>query len=170
MTIANRAGELDQQFSSPDASPSSWRDVQARLGGAETYWITTVRDDGRPHSTPLVGVWFDDAFWFSTGASEQKARNLEHNQDVLVAVGSSTLDGLDVVVEGHAERITDESRLLPVAAAYNAKNPPLFRSEVHDGGFRSGDTHAIVFEVRPAKILAFRKDDRFAQTRFVPGD
>jgi nitroimidazol reductase NimA-like FMN-containing flavoprotein (pyridoxamine 5'-phosphate oxidase superfamily) len=170
MTMATRTGKLDERFSSPDASATPWSEVEARLDGAETYWITTVRDDGRPHSTPLVGVWLDGAFWFSTGASEQKARNLEHNKDVLVSVGSSALDALDVVVEGRAERITDEARLQPVAAAYNAKNPPLFQAEVRDGAFQSGETHAIVFEVRPAKILAFRKDDRFAQTRFVPGD
>ena len=170
MTMTTRSGELDERFSSRDASPTPWSSVRDRLEGAETYWITTVRDDGRPHSTPLVGVWLDDAFWFSTGASEQKARNLEHNRDVLVSVGSSAFDGLDVVVEGRAERITDEPRLLPVAAAYNAKNPPLFQVEVRDGAFQSGETDAIVFEIRPTKILAFRKDDRFAQTRFVPGD
>ena len=170
MTMTIRTGELDERFSSPDASPTPWRAVRDRLESAETYWITTVRNDGRPHSTPLVGVWLDDAFWFSTGANEQKARNLEHNRDVLVSVGSSAIAGLDVVVEGRAERITDESRLRPVASAYRAKYPPPFQFEVRDGGFQSGETHAIVFAVRPAKILAFRKDDRFAQTRFVPGD
>ena len=102
MTIANRTGQLDERFSGPDASPSSWGDVRARLEGAETYWITTVRADGRPHSTPLVGVWHEDAFWFCTTSGEQKVRNLEHRRAALVAVGSSDFAGLDVVVEGQA--------------------------------------------------------------------
>ena len=79
---------------------------------------------------------------------------------------------MSFVVEGRAERITDESRLRPVASAYRAKYPPPFQFEVRDGGFHepSGNTHPIVFEIRPSKMLAFRKDDPFAQTRFVPGD
>ena len=170
MTIANRAGKLDERFSGPDASPSSWREVQARLEGAETYWITTVRADSRPHSTPLVGVWHDDAFWFCTGSTEQKARNLEHHTAALVAVGSSDFEGLDVVVEGQAQRITDEGRLQPVADRFNEKYPPPFQFEVRDGAFYSPPTRAIVFEVRPAKVLAFRKDDPFGQTRFLPNN
>ena len=35
-------------------------------------WLTTVRADGRPHVTPLVAVWLDDAIHFSTGPEEQK--------------------------------------------------------------------------------------------------
>ena len=168
MTIANRTGQLDARFSGPDATPSSWSVVKARLEGAETYWITTVRDDCRPHSTPTVGVWHEQAFWFCTGSSEQKAHNLEHHTAALVAVGSSDFKGLDVVVEGQAQRITDEARLRPVADSFNGKYPPPFQFEVRDGAFYSPPTHAIVFEVRPTKVLAFRKDDPFGQTRFLP--
>jgi hypothetical protein len=55
--------------------------VRKSLAGAELYWLTTVRGDGRPHVTPLVGVWFEDSFVFCTGLGEQKAH-----------------DGLDIVV------------------------------------------------------------------------
>ena len=51
-----------------------------RCSGAELYWITTVRADGRPHVTPLIGVWFDGAMHFTTGLEEQKARNLAANR------------------------------------------------------------------------------------------
>jgi nitroimidazol reductase NimA-like FMN-containing flavoprotein (pyridoxamine 5'-phosphate oxidase superfamily) len=173
MTITTPTGELDRRFSSEDASPTPWSDVARRLETGETYWITTVREDGRPHSTPLVGVWHDGAFWFCTGESEQKARNLEHRRESLVSVGSSGFEGLDVVVEGDAERVTDEARLARVAGRYAEKYDPPFNSfEVRDGAFHDpqGGTRALVFEVRPTKILAFRKDDPFAQTRFRTTD
>ena len=51
--------------------------VRKALAAAEFYWLTTVRADGRPHITPLVGAWVDDSFVFCTGSDEQKARNLE---------------------------------------------------------------------------------------------
>ena len=44
---------------------------------------------------------------FCTGPTEQKARNLEHARFVAVTTGVNTWqDGLDVVVEGTAERVT----------------------------------------------------------------
>ncbi|MFB7546034.1 DUF6191 domain-containing protein [Streptomyces sp. NPDC056154] len=37
--------------------------------------MSTVRPDGRPHVTPLIGVWSQSALYFSTGASERKGLN-----------------------------------------------------------------------------------------------
>ncbi len=73
MTIT---GKLDQRFSEA-TEPTTWPAAAAALQAAGLYWLTTVRGDGRPHVTPLVGVWTDDAFVFCTGPSEQKARNLQ---------------------------------------------------------------------------------------------
>ena len=43
-------GTLDPRFSDPAARPSAWEDVDAVLAAAGTYWLTTVRADGRPHA------------------------------------------------------------------------------------------------------------------------
>src|SRR5262249_48101044 len=56
---------VDPDFSSKDA--------RTRLGAAEVFWISTVGRDGRPHGTPLIAVWLDDALFFTTGESERKA-------------------------------------------------------------------------------------------------
>ena len=99
-------GKLDTRFSEA-SEPVSWQQVSDALAAAELYWLTTVRSDGRPHITPLVGAWVDDAFVFCTGPEEQKAQNLDHSSSVAVTTGVNTWnDGLDVVVEGDAERVT----------------------------------------------------------------
>jgi hypothetical protein len=166
MTITARTGELDERFSSPDASPTPWSTVRDRLEGAETYWITPVRDDGRPHSTPLVGVWLDDAFWFSTGPSEQKARNLEHNPQVALTTGTNTwAEGLDVVVEGTAVRVTERVDLQRLADAYETKYGSVWHFDVGDGVFGEGEDAAAVFRIEPAKVLAFAKEPH-AHTSF----
>ncbi|HEX2398968.1 MAG TPA: pyridoxamine 5'-phosphate oxidase family protein, partial [Mycobacterium sp.] len=54
-------GKLDARFSQA-TEPVGWQQVSDALAAAELYWLTTVRKDGRPHVTPLVGVWVDDAF------------------------------------------------------------------------------------------------------------
>lgn len=168
MTIEMTAGELDRRFSSDDAAPVEWSRVQAELERAETYWITTVRSDGRPHATPLVAVWLDDAVWFCTGPTEQKARNLEHNESCLVSTGCNAFYGLDVVIEGAAERVTEEAALQRTADRYASKYDPPFHFTVRDGAFAmAGDDNvAHVFRVNARKILAFEKGDTFSQTRW----
>jgi hypothetical protein len=48
-------GKLDTRFS--EASEAvGWQQVSDTLASAELYWLTTVRQDGRPHITPLVGA------------------------------------------------------------------------------------------------------------------
>ena len=49
-------GQLDSKFSAEGAVASDWMQVRNRLDQAELYWLTTVRPDGRPHVTPLIGV------------------------------------------------------------------------------------------------------------------
>ena len=99
-------GRLDPRFSEAD-EPVDWRQVSDALTAAELYWLTTVRKDGRPHITPLVGAWVDDGFVFCTRPDEQKAQNLGASTAVAVTTGLNTWnDGLDVVVEGNAERVT----------------------------------------------------------------
>ena len=57
--------------------PWSW--AAERLSQAHNYFVATARPDGRPHVMPVWGLWLDDAFYFSTGASSRKARNLAAN-------------------------------------------------------------------------------------------
>jgi nitroimidazol reductase NimA-like FMN-containing flavoprotein (pyridoxamine 5'-phosphate oxidase superfamily) len=104
--------ELDTRFSEPEAQPTSWDDTLAAIKQAEIFWISTVRTDGRPHVTPLVAVWLDDALHLSTGPDEQKARNLARNPHVALTTGANEWQsGLDVVIEGEAARVTDTKRL-----------------------------------------------------------
>src|SRR2546423_14596221 len=98
--------QFDSRFSDPEAGPTPWSEAVRALESAELYWITTVRADGRPHVTPLIGVLQDDRMHFCTGLREQKARNLERHRQVALTTGSNDwAKGLDVVVEGTAVRV-----------------------------------------------------------------
>ncbi len=158
--------ELDTRFSEPEAQPTSWEDTLEAIKQAEIFWISTVRADGRPHVTPLVAVWLDDALHFSTGPDEQKARNLAGNPRVALTTGANGWQsGLDVVVEGVADRVIDARQLERLAAAWARKWDGRWHYEVTRDGFgHDGFRHAFVFAVRPAKVLAFNKGD-FSHTR-----
>ncbi len=159
---------FDPRFSDPAAGPTPWPDVARALEQAELYWLTTLRADGRPHVTPLIGVVEAGAVHVCTGLREQKARNLEHRAEVAVTTGTNTwAAGLDVVVEGTAQRVVDRDGLQRVADAYLAKYGEAWRFEVGDGVFGAGEDAAAVFRVQAAKVLAFAKAPH-AQTTFRP--
>lgn len=157
--------ELDTRFSDPGTRPTSWEDTLEAIKQAEIFWISTVRADSRPHVTPLVAVWLDDALHFSTGATEQKALNLANNPHATLITGTNDWQsGLDVVVEGKAVRVTDPAQLQRLADAWAQKWDGRWRYSVDDDGFRHDAGTALVFAVRPAKVLAFAKGG-FSHTR-----
>jgi hypothetical protein len=157
---------FDPRFSDPEAGPTPWPAAAQVLEDAELYWLTTVRADGRPHVTPLIGVTIDEAVHFTTGPEEQKARNLEHHDQVAVTTGQNTwAQGLDVVVEGTAVRVTDPEALQALAGAFEAKYGSVWHFDVGDGVFHHGAGTAFVFRVEPAKVLAFAKEPH-AQTAY----
>jgi general stress protein 26 len=158
--------QLDPRFSDPGAMATPWTQARDVLATAQLSWITTVRSDGRPHVTPLVTVWREDTLYFTTGAAEQKGHNLAANPHVVVTTGcNGWQDGLDVMVEGDAVRVTDGSRLRELAAAWREKWDGSWKFDVGDGVFLHDAGEAQVYGVAPTKVLAFGKGP-FSHTRY----
>jgi Pyridoxamine 5'-phosphate oxidase len=96
-----------------------WSFVEERMADARDYWVATMHPDGRPHLTPVWGVWVDGVFYFGSGPQTRKTRNLSENPNVAVHP-----EGDDVVIlEGVAETVTDPGPALAerVYAASSAK-------------------------------------------------
>jgi general stress protein 26 len=156
--VSTPTPKLDRRFSDPAARPTPWPEVTDVLERAELYWLSTVRADGRPHVTPLIGVRHDGAMHFTTGPREQKFRNLAQNPKVALTTGANTwAAGLDVVVEGVAVRVSDNAELQRVADAIEAKYGSVWHFDVGDGVFGDGERVAAVFRVDAAKVMAFAK-------------
>jgi hypothetical protein len=158
--------ELDTRFSAPGAVATPWEDVCRLIADAELFWISTVRVDGRPNVTPLPAVWDDGVLYFCTGAGEQKGINLARNAHCALTTGTNHWkQGIDVVIEGDAVRVRDDSRLRRLADAWAAKYHGDWHFDVENQAFQGEGGEALVFEVVASKILAFAKGD-FAQTRY----
>ncbi len=156
---------LDNRFSMEGAQAVPWPEARQALEGAGTYWLSTVRSDGRPHVTTLIAVWHGNALYFSTGPAEQKYKNLETNPHCILTTGTNRLeDGLDVVVEGEAVRVTDETRLRVLDEVSATK----YGSDWRLTGTEKNP--AVVFEVTPVMAFGFRKgfgeDGPGSQTRW----
>lgn len=125
--------------------PWSW--ARERFEKSHNYWIATTRPDRRPHLMIVWGIWWQDAFWFSTGPRTRKAKNIATVPHVVI--GTEDADEA-VILEGTAEETTDRSVWKQLAKIYNAKyggdvEPLLMASD------------GCVFRVQPQ--VAFAQDE-----------
>jgi hypothetical protein len=172
---AEPIGEIDSRFSSEGVVAPTWADVVDILDKAEMSWLSTTRPDGRPHVTPLPAVWdsVGGMLHFCTGPGEQKAKNLDHEPRCVLTTGTNFFrSGTDVIVEGRARRVTDETTLRRLADRWLEKLGWPF--EVVEGGFRDpgaadgdkGAAMAYVYSLFTTKVLVFGKGEPYSQARF----
>jgi hypothetical protein len=86
-----------------------------------TFFLGTVRPDGRPHAAGIGALWLDGDFYFTSGPETGKARNLAANPACTISV---RLEGIDAIFEGEAFRVTDQPTLAEAARRYRAGGWP----------------------------------------------
>lgn len=111
------------QYGHAELSWSRARDILAGDSPSAdlTFFVSTVRPDGRPHSAGVGAVWVDDALYFVGGPGTRRSRNLAANPACSVAV---RLRGIDLVLEGDAHRVTDAATLERIAEVYRTNGWP----------------------------------------------
>ena len=132
-----------------------------------TTWLSTVRPDGRPHTTGVGALWVDDRFYFTSGPKTQKSRNLARNSSCVISVA---LGNLDLVVEGTATRVTDEATLERLAKAYAAQGWP---ASAKDGALTAeysapsaGPPPWDLYEMIPKTAFGVATKEPFGATRW----
>jgi uncharacterized pyridoxamine 5'-phosphate oxidase family protein len=158
--VSTPVTSLDGRYSSPEATAFSWSNTQRELEKAELFWLTTVREDGRPHVTPLVAVWSNGALHFTTGDGEQKYSNLRANPHVVLTTGCNDWrDGVDIVVEGNARQHADQAEMAALSAVFQTKwDGDTWGFIARDGRFFHPEGFEVqLFSVRPCTVYAFSK-------------
>ena len=149
-----------------DPGPASelltWHVALDRLENAHTYWLTTVRPDGRPHVMPVWAVWIDIALWFSTSEQSVKGRNVAREPRCSVSLDAA---GIQIVVDAVARRVTAAAELHRFADVYTQKYEwPVTVVEgavaFDDGG--GGNVYAVQAET----VFALSDDGSFTSTRW----
>jgi Pyridoxamine 5'-phosphate oxidase len=124
-----------------------WEWATERLERAHNYWVATVSPDGRPHATPVWGLWLDEVFYFSTARGSRKGRNLAANPHAIVHLESG--DEV-VIVEGQVKEVQGRSSLDRLALAYNEKYALELTFEAEA---------SVVYELAPRLAFAWRESD-----------
>jgi PPOX class probable F420-dependent enzyme len=86
-----------------------------------TCWLATIDADGRPHVTGIGALWVDGAFWFETGESTRKGRNLARDPRCTLSLATQEFD---LVVEGEAEKVDDPAAVAALAQRWSHEGWP----------------------------------------------
>jgi hypothetical protein len=124
--MANREPAETKNLDRYGNPPLQWSRARGVLdqidpGAMITWFLGTVRRDGRPHAAGVGALWHDGELFFTSGPGTQKSRDLSANPAASIAVH---LDGIDLVFEGSAERVTDAATLQTLAEKYRAGGWP----------------------------------------------
>ncbi len=143
-----------------DRGVAPWSTAEERLENPErprTYWLATVRSDGRPHVMPIIGLWFEGEFYFVSGERTLKGRNLAREPRCVVVTGSTTLPSVDLIIDGVAAMVTDDLQLRRVTEAYRTRMEwPL---EVRDGRVEgpnaptAGPPPYAIWRITPSSVI-----------------
>jgi hypothetical protein len=128
VTTQERAPARAQSLIGDGEETTSWEVALARLENPEearTCWLATTRPDGRPHLMPVIAFWIDGAMHIVAGEGTRKARNIAADGRCVIALGSTTLPSLDIVIEGRADPLTDADAIRQVTEFLNEKGWPL---------------------------------------------
>jgi hypothetical protein len=104
----------------------AWADIEARLVASTSYWLATVRPDGRPHVVPAgASGWTADS-GYDGAPTTVHARNLTANPACSLNLENGTQA---VIVEGesHPTRAPAETLGARISEAF---------AKYHDLGYR----------------------------------
>jgi len=135
----------------------TWAHANAKLENETEYWISTSSPEGKPHATPVWGIWRGERFYFETDPESVKCRNLRSNPKIVVHVR----DGLDtVIVEGTVKRETNPRNLRTLVSEYFRKYQ--YRPDWSDPSAQ------MVFQVFPSVVHAWKAPKmHWSLVRFV---
>lgn len=97
------------------------RAALSRTTDEVTHFLGTCRPDGTPHAAGVGAQWMDGYLYFTSNPDTRKSRDLAVNPLCTMSV---RLPGIDLVLDGSAERVIDAETLERVAAGYRESGWP----------------------------------------------
>ncbi|HEY6597683.1 MAG TPA: pyridoxamine 5'-phosphate oxidase family protein, partial [Pseudomonadales bacterium] len=139
--------------------PWSW--AESELVKASNYWIISVRPDGRPHASPVWGVWLDGTLYFDGSEQTRRMQNIAAKPEIVVHLES----GDEVVVlEGRAGPVP-----APPARSLTEKLSALYTGKYADHDYKPKPDQwdrGGLYAMQPHTALGwtFRKGETFGAT------
>lgn len=140
-----------------------WSHAEERLQQAKIYWIGTTWPDGRPHTSPVWGVWLENRLYFDGSPETRRHRNLAVNPAVIAHLDSGGAGKDVVILEGTAHPVIKPERSLAtqLAAEYAAK----YADENYAPSADTWDNGGL-YELRPCQVIAWTDLRQATRWRF----
>jgi hypothetical protein len=154
-----------------DLDPIPWtRALDSLESGQQqnpTSFLTTTRPDGRPHVAGVGAMWDNGNVYVVSGPGTQKSQNLAQDPSCIVAM---SLEGIDLVIEGTAARVTDGETLQRLAKRYADQGWP---ATVKDDAFTydysapsAGPPPWHLYEITPTTVFGVLSEEPGGATRW----
>lgn len=117
-------------------------EAQEKLISARNVWFGSVRPDGRPHLAPVWFVWHAGRVYICTSPSSVKARNIQHDARVVLALEDGDSP---VICEGKA---------VAVPAPWPRNIVALFQSK-YAWDASADEPYSMLIEISPDKWLTW---------------
>ncbi len=124
------------------------------LQGTKTGKLATVREDGRPHVTPVWYTLDGENIVFTTGGTSVKARNMKRDPRISISVDDQTPPYSFVTVEGTVSFSKDPEELLYWATEIGRRYMGDDQAEAF--GRRNASEGEILITIKPTKIIAYK--------------
>src|SRR5687767_3596082 len=153
-----------------ELDPIPWSRALEALEAAEPQarcFLATTRPDGRPHAAGVGALWDEGKVYFVSGGGTRKSRNVAQNAHCSIGMA---LSGIDLVIEGAAERVTDDATLQRLAKRYADQG---WAPTVKDRAFTheysapsAGPPPWNLYAVTPATVFGVLSDEPGGATRW----
>jgi hypothetical protein len=132
-----------------------------------TSWLTTTNADGSPHVRPVGAVQVDGVRYFNSGPATRKSRNIAADPQCVLSIATQQFD---LVIEGHAVRVTDVDELNTVVEVFRRGGWP---AQV-DGDALTAEFSAPsagpppwwLYRIDAQSVFAFGTDDTSGATKY----
>lgn len=114
-----------------------------RFADVEASWLSTVRPNGRSHSSPIWHIWYEGRVYVVTKETAVKTHNILHNPSVVI----THPDPKDVVIIEGMARLAPEKR--------TALRPLLLQKYKWDISDPDEANYNTVIEITPTRLIAW---------------
>ena len=125
--------------------------IDQRLHNDEVIWLNSVRPDGRPHAVVVWFLWDGESVLIFSQPKNQKVRNIEKNENVLLALDNTNNGSDPITIEGTATLLAPGT-VDPTSSSYLAK----YREGIKGIGStpeKMAAEYSQAIRITPSKVL-----------------
>lgn len=125
--------------------------INERLRSEIMIWLSSVRPDGRPHLVPVWFLWDGETILIFSRPNTQKLRNLQHNQNVMLALDTARQGGDILMIEGKAEILKEPTSAF-ISSEYAEKYKERM-ARLHMKPEAMAQDYSVAIRITPTKFL-----------------